>query len=167
MAKAGASPYPPYRITSAIVRLVEQIGELVGMLKARAGSAKPRLSRINRIKTIQGTLEIEGSTLTLEQVTAVLEGKRVLAAPREIQEARGAFAAYDKIPELKPHSEEDLLAAHRLMMFGLVDELGRFRSGGAGVHGPEGVVHIAPQAKHVPGLMSKLLDWAFNNLHLY
>lgn len=159
MANTPASPYPPYRITPAVVRLVGEIGESLGNLKARTGAAMPRLSRINRIKTIQGTLEIEGNSLTVGQVTAVLEGRRVLAEPREIQEVRNAFAAYEKIPELHPHLEKDLLTAHGLMMFGLVDELGRYRCGSVGVHGPEGVVHIAPQAKQVPGLMSKLFDW--------
>jgi len=151
---------PPYIITTAILSLVEQIGEALGMLKAtQPEESRLRLHRVNRLKTIQASLEIEGNTLSLDQVTAVLEGKRVLAQPRELQEVRNAFAAYEAMGEWSPHSREDLLAAHALLMVGLVDELGRFRSSGVGVHGAEGVIHIAPPAERVARLMADLLDW--------
>lgn len=149
---------PPYQITPPILTLVEQIGEALGTLKATTPAA-PRLHHVNRIKTIQASLEIEGNTLDLEQVTAVLAGKRVLAQPRELQEVRNAFAAYEAMPGWTTHSREDLLAAHTVLMAGLVDELGRFRSSGVGVHGVEGVIHIAPPAERVGGLMDDLLDW--------
>ncbi len=128
--------------------------------KARkTGSGKLRLNRINRIKTIQGSLEIEGNTLTVGQVAAVLEGRTVLAPPQEIREVRNAFAAYEKIPELTPHSQKNLLAAHKVLMLGLVEELGCFRSGVVGVGGAGGIIHIAPQAKRIPVLMTRLLGW--------
>ncbi|MGI9558969.1 MAG: Fic family protein [Thermodesulfobacteriota bacterium] len=156
----GKQAKPPYEITPAILRNVVEIGELLGALKAHSGwGSKPRLSRVNRIKTIQGTLEIEGNTLSREQVTAVLEGKAVLAPPREIQEVKNAFAAYDKLSELVPHSQKSLFDSHKLMMFGLVDDLGCFRSGNVGVRGAEGVVHVAPPVKQVSGLMKNLLGW--------
>ena len=87
---------PPYQITPAILRLIEQVGEAIGQIQARDDiKTVPRLRRNNRIKTIQASLEIEGNTLGLDQVTALLEGKRVLGLPREIHEVQNAFKAYD------------------------------------------------------------------------
>ena len=151
---------PPYRITPNILRCVERIGEALGKLRLDSESATvPILRRGNRIKTIQASLAIEGNTLSLEQVTAVIAGKRVLAPPREIQEVRNAFAAYEELPHWSVHSRTDLLAAHGLMMAGLVDEIGCFRSGGVGIQRGKKVVHVAPPAARVPGLIDDLLAW--------
>jgi len=151
---------PPYRITPTILHLVEQIGEALGKLRAGSDSAVvPILRRGNHIKTVHASLAIEGNTLSLEQVTAVLSGKRVLAQPREIQEVRNAFAAYEKISDWTAHSRADLLAAHGLLMAGLVDETGHFRSGEVGIRRGEEVIHIAPPAARVPALMDDLLAW--------
>lgn len=151
---------PPYQVTPAILSLVEQIGESLGRIQMSDPMAgKPHLHRINRLKTIQASLEIEGNSLSLDQVTAVLEGKRVLAQPRELQEVRNAFATYEAMSQWAPQREADLLAAHALLMAGLVDELGQYRSGGVGVHGAEGLIHVAPPASRVPALMSSLLQW--------
>jgi len=138
---------PPYHITSAILHLVEQIGEALGKLRSCSGSAAvPLLRRGNRIKTIQASLAIEGNTLSLEQVTAIVEGKRVLGLPREIQEVRNASSAYEQLSSWSPHSRRDLLAAHGLLMAGLTDEAGRFRSGGVAIHRGRRIVHVAPPA---------------------
>ena len=151
---------PPYRITPGILHSIEQIGEALGNLRAHSDSAiLPILRRGNRIKTIQASLAIEGNTLSLEQVTAVIAGKRVLAPPREIQEVRNAFAAYEELPNWSTYSRKDLLAAHGIMMAGLVDENGCFRSGKVGIQQGEKIVHIAPPAKRVPALMDDLLAW--------
>lgn len=151
---------PPYRITPAILHSIEQVGEALGNLRVGYDSAVvPVLRRGNRIKTVQASLAIEGNTLSLEQVTAVLSGKRVLAQPREIQEVRNAFAAYEKLPEWTAHSRADLLAAHGLMMAGLADEAGRFRSGEVGIQRGGKVIHVAPPAARVPALMDDLLAW--------
>ena len=151
---------PPYRITPGILHSIEQIGEALGNLRLHSESvAVPILRRGNRIKTVQASLAIEGNSLSLEQVTAVLSGKRVLAQPREIQEVRNAFAAYEKLSDWTAHSRADLLAAHGLLMAGLVDETGRFRSGGVGIQRGGEVVHIAPPAERVPALMDDLLAW--------
>jgi Fic family protein len=151
---------PPYRITPAILHSIEQLGEALGNLRAASDSAVvPVLRRGNRIKTVQASLAIEGNTLSLEQVTAVLSGKRVLAQPREIQEVRNAFAAYEKLPDWTAHSRADLLAAHGLLMAGLADEAGRFRSGGVGIQRGGEVIHIAPPPERVPALMEDLLAW--------
>jgi Fic family protein len=155
------APYkPPYRITSGILHSIEQIGEALGKLRAGSDSVVvPSLRRGNRIKTVQASLAIEGNTLSIDQVTAVLAGKRVLAHPREIQEVRNAFAAYEGLASWSPYSRTDLLAAHRLLMAGLVDEIGRFRSGGVGIHRGEEVVHVAPPADRVSALIDDLLAW--------
>ena len=151
---------PPFTVTDEMTNLVVRIGELVGSLTA--GSAQmpsPKLRKQNRIKTIQSSLAIENNSLTLDQVTAILEGKRVLGAPNEIQEVRNAIDAYELLLELNPYKEKDLLRAHRLMMHDLVRENGRFRSGGVGVFGQEGLVHLAPPAQRVPLLIADLLTW--------
>lgn len=151
---------PPYRITPAILSLVEKIGEHLGAIKsASCEKYRPHLHRINRIKTVQGTLEIEGNTLSIDQVTAVLDGKRVLANPRELQEVQNAFAVYEALEQWKTDSLEDLLSAHQMMTAGLVDEPGRFRSGNVGVHDADRVLHVAPGPKRVPELMGELLKW--------
>jgi Fic family protein len=150
----------PYHITPSILHSIEQIGEALGNLRVGADSAVVlALRRGNRIKTVQASLAIEGNTLSLEQVTAVLSGKRVLAQPREIQEVRNAFAAYEKMPEWSAHFCTDLLAAHGLLMAGLADEAGRFRSGGVGIQRGGEVIHIAPPPERVSALMDDLLAW--------
>lgn len=156
-----SKPYiPPYSLNSTIVSLVARIGEAVGRLAAhQAASASLRLRRINRIRTIQGSLAIEGNTLSTAQITAILEGKRVIAPPREIQEARNAINAYDLFTQWQPSAEEDLLAAHRILMNGLLDVPGHYRSGGVGVMAGAEVIHMAPPANRVPALMRDLLHW--------
>jgi len=128
---------PPYTITPLILQRVAEIVELLTRWSVSGDSAlSPQLRRNNRIRTIQASLAIENNTLSIEQVTAVLEGKQVLGLPREIQEVKNAFAAYDQLPEWQSHSGANLLAAHGLLMTGLVDEVGTFRSGGVGVQLP-------------------------------
>lgn len=152
--------HPPFTITPSILRLVGDISEATGRISARAENALDlRLRRINRIRTIQGSLAIEGNTLSREQITAILDGKRVVAPPREIQEARNAIAAYDRFEQWNPHSETDLLTVHGILMAGLIDEAGHYRHGGVGIMGGGQVLHMAPPAKRVPVLMGDLLRW--------
>lgn len=151
---------PLCTLTPAIVNLVARIGEVVGRHSVALGIQRDlRLRRINRIRTIQGSLAIEGNTLSEAQITAILDGKLVMAPPREIQEARNALKAYEQMPQWQPHRQADLLAAHQVLMAGLVDDAGRWRSGGVGVMAGDQVLHMAPQADRVPGLMSQLLGW--------
>ena len=113
---------PPFQITNKIVDDVAEISELTGRLSAHDHlSSNPNLRRTNRIRTIQGSLAIEGNSLSEEQITAILEGKRVLAPPREIQEVRNALAAYDRLEQWTAHKEADLLAAHAMLTAGLID----------------------------------------------
>lgn len=151
---------PPYTITPAILHLVADICETIGRYSARGEqNLTPRLRRENRIRTIQASLAIENNTLTLEQVTAVLKGKRVLGHPREIQEVRNAFVAYETMEEWDPGSQKNLLAAHRILMTAVVDDPGRYRTSGVGIYRGEQLVHMAPPADRVPQLMADLLDW--------
>ena len=154
-------PYsPPYEITQAIVDLVERIGECLGQLcQAGPSPLTPRLRRASRIQSVQASLNIEGNSLSLEQVTAVLDGKRVLGAPREIQEVQNALAAYEFMEHLDYGSFHDLCKAHGVLMQGLVDAPGSLRSGSVGIMSGEDVVHVAPPAKRVPFLVDDLLEW--------
>lgn len=147
---------PPYKITPKIINLVSKISEAVGSFY---GQEKLRLRRINRIKTIQGSLAIEGNTLTLDQVTAVLDGKLVIAPLSEVQEISNAIKAYDLLDNLDPNSLDDLLKAHYTMEMGLIDDAGMFRSGGVGVASGDDIIHYAPPAELVPKLMNDLFKW--------
>ena len=151
---------PPYTITPAILNLVAQISEAVGRLTVLTDSAKSlRLRRINRVRSIRGSLAIEGNALSEEQITAILDGKRVIAPPREIQEVRNAIAAYEHLEQWRPEAETDLLEAHHRMMDGLINEAGVYRRGGVGVMAGGRVIHMAPSADRVPVLMRDLIQW--------
>lgn len=154
---------PPFQLTHTMMRHVARIGELIGTWKAaNQNQLVPELRRGNRIKTIQASLAVEQNTLTLEQVTAVLEGKTVLGLPKEIQEVRNAFAAYEALEHWHPHQIDDLLAAHALLLHGLIDDAGHWRSKGAGIYRGEQLVHMAPPASQIPRLMADLFDWLAN-----
>ena len=151
---------PPFVATPAILSLVAAIGEQVGRLEASLPPERQLLlRRTNQLRTIQGSLAIEGNTLTLEQVTAVVAGKRVLGSVREVQEVRGAVAAYDQLGTWDPTKRDDLLAAHGVLMAGLVDRPGHYRTKAAGIQRGDAVVHIAPPAGQVRALMNDLLAW--------
>ena len=147
---------PPYTITPKITHLVAQISEAIGGYYAQENL---RLHRVNRIQTIRGTLAIEGNTLTTEQVTAVLEGKPVVAPINEVQEVRNALKAYELLDVLDPHKVDDLLKTHATMEAGLIDDAGRFRRGGAGVAAGNQIIHYAPDAERVPYLVDDLFEW--------
>jgi len=151
---------PPYTITAEILNRVAAISEAVGRLSVLADQARAlRLRRVSRIRSIHGSLAIEGNTLSEAQITAILEGKRVIAPPREVQEVKNALAAYDRFETWKPEVERDLLEAHRVLMSGLVDEAGIYRHGGVGVMAGGQVIHMAPPADRVPHLMADLFGW--------
>ena len=124
---------PPFSINDDIINLLAKTSELVGQVSILHKSSSLKLRRENRIKTIHSSLAIEHNSLSLEQVTAVINGKRILGAPQEIKEVQNAYEAYDIMLTLNPLSIEDLLKAHKLMMNDLVKENGRFRNGGVGI----------------------------------
>jgi Fic family protein len=151
---------PPYTITPEILNRVAAISEAIGRLTMLTDQARSlRLRRINRIRTIHGSLAIEGNTLSEAQITAILEGKRVIAPPREVQEVKNALAAYDRFDTWKPSSAKDLLEAHRILMSGLIDDAGLYRYGGVGVMAGQQVIHMAPPADRVPHVMNDLFGW--------
>lgn len=153
---------PPFEITNQMIDYVAEIAELVGKLNGTNHlTANPTLRRGNRIRTIHGSLAIEQNTLSLEQVTAVLNGKRVLAPPKDIAEVKNAYEIYERLDELDPYSVDDLLAAHGIMTRGLVEESGMFRTRPVGVVDSEGhVLHFGTLPQYVPDLVMELLEWA-------
>ena len=153
---------PPFEITNQMIDYVAEIAELVGKLNGTNHlTANPTLRRSNRIRTIHGSLAIEQNTLSLEQVTAVLNGKRVLAPPKDIAEVKNAYEIYERLDELDPYSVDDLLTAHGIMTRDLVEESGMFRTRPVGVVDSEGhVLHFGTLPQYVPDLVMELLEWA-------
>ena len=153
---------PPFEITNQMIDYVAEIAELLGKLNVTdALSSNPTLRRSNRIRTIHGSLAIEQNTLSLEQVTAVLNGKHVLALTKYIAEVKNAYEIYERLDELDPYSVDDLLTAHGIMTRGLVEESGMFRTRPVGVVDSEGhVLHLGTLPQYVPDLVLELLEWA-------
>lgn len=156
---------PPYEITDEMLELVSEIMENLGKLSGVNELEKlPRLRRVSRIKSIHSSLAIENNTLSIEQVTDVINGKRVLAPQKDIEEVHNAFNAYEKLSKINPYSIDDLLKIHGIMMNGLVKEAGSLRSGQVGVYNQDGkVVHLAPPADFVPQQLGQLFDWVKNS----
>lgn len=157
---------PPFTMNEEITNLIVEIGEYVGTITTYdAMRPNPVLRRENRIKTIHSSLAIEHNTLTLEQVTDVINGKRILGPPQDIREAKNAYEAYERASMLDPYSVKSLLLAHRIMMEGLVREAGSFRSGNVGVYAGAKLVHAGTPAKYVPDLMNQLFAWLKQSKH--
>ena len=152
---------PPYTLTDEMFDLVSQIMENLGKLNSVDDLEKlPRLRRINRIKSIHSSLAIENNTLSIEQVSDVINGKKVLGPQKDIIEVHNAFNAYEEVSKIDPYSIKDLLKIHSIMTNGLVKESGMFRFGQVGVYDQDGnVIHIAPPANIVPSLIKQLFDW--------
>lgn len=154
---------PPFKITNRILNLVANISEMIGKINVSDKTCYSlRLRKENRIKTIHSSLAIENNTLSIEQVTAIINGKRVLGMPQEIQEVKNAYDTYEHMLELNPYNINDLLKGHGMMMQSLASEAGRFRSGGVGVFNGDKLIHMAPPAKLVRGHIENLLGWTKN-----
>lgn len=152
---------PPFEITTSMLDKLAEIAELVGQVNAVAGlTTNPTLRRTNRIRTIYSSLAIEQNTLSLEQVTAVLNGKRIIAPPKDIAEVKNAYEIYEMMDSLNPYSVDDLLNAHAVMTRGLTVESGCFRSKPVGVVDKQGnILHFGALPDYAPGLTKELLDW--------
>ena len=151
---------PPFEITSKIIELISNISEKIGEISSiQNNSHYIQLRKENRIQTIHSSLAIENNSLSLEQITAIIDGKRVLGNPNEIQEVKNSVQAYDLLLTLNSYNEKDLLKAHKLMMQDLVENSGKYRTDGVGIFDGEHVVHVAPPAKRVPELMADLFEW--------
>ena len=151
---------PPFSMNEEITNLIVEIGEYVGTITTYdAMRPNPNLRRENQIKTIHSSLAIEQNTLTLKQVTDVINGKRILGPPQDIREVKNAYEAYERVSVLDPYSVKNLLLAHKIMMEGLVKEAGSFRSGNVGIYAGTKLIHAGTPAKYVPDLMKQLFTW--------
>lgn len=158
---------PKFTVSAECINLVADISAMLAKIEPGSISRDVRLRKINRVKSIQSSLQIEANSMTVEQVTAIIDGKRVLGPPREILEVQNAIRSYDMIPELDPFSAEDLLRLHGAMMAGLTDQAGMFRSVGVNVvNSATGeVIHHAPHPDFVPRFIGELLEWAASSEH--
>lgn len=159
--RALTNKQPPFEINERIMADVIEIAELVGRVSVTDKiSMNPTLRRTNRIQTIYSSLAIEQNTLDIEQVTAVLSGKRVIAPPKDIAEVKNAYEIYDNMDKLNPYSIDDLLKTHSVMERGLLNEAGEFRSRPVGVADSEGnILHFGTLPQYVPKLVQELLEW--------
>lgn len=153
---------PKYIITNEILNLVTQITSRVDAAARNDIENDPGQRKINHLRVVHSTLAIENNTLSLEQIAALSEKKKVIAPSQDIIEAKNAFEAYDRIQEFDPYDVLDLLNAHQILMKNLLKEPGRFRTGNIAVARGNDIVHIAPPADNVSGLMSDLLQWTEN-----
>lgn len=151
---------PPYQITDNILQLVASISEKLGEVNAVHLHKPPtELRKKNRIKTIQSSLEIEGNTLTEEQITALLENKRVIAPQKDILEVQNAIKVYDQLQKFNPNSIKGLEKAHGVLMQGLIENAGKLRTKNVGIVQGSKVKHVAPDGGMVKGLMNDLFSY--------
>lgn len=151
---------PPFTITSRIVNMIAEISAQIERYAIRLEQSYGlRLRKANRIKTIHSSLAIEGNTLSEDEVRDIIDGKTIVAPIKQIQEVKNAIRTYELFSELDAFSVKDLLKAHGVMMQAIIDDAGRFRHGGVGVFGEQGLIHMAPPADRVPYLMDDLFEW--------
>jgi Fic family protein len=154
---------PPYDITPKILRLITSVSEKIGEISASLiDRPSPQLRKQNKIKTIHSSLRIEGNTLTQEQVTAIIENKKVIGPRKDVIEVKNAIKVYDALTTFNPFSSKSFLGAHKLLMNELIDKPGKYRSEGVGIFQGVKMAHIAPPARNVPQLMSDLFNYVKN-----
>jgi Fic family protein len=155
---------PPYEITSDILKLTSSISERIGEIKS-AKLIKPptELRKRNRIKSIQSSLEIEGNTLTVEQITDLINNKRVIAPQKDIVEVKNAIELYSKLSEFDAYDVDSLCRAHGILMNSLIENAGQFRSSGVGIMKGDNITHVAPPGDIVYALMNDLFDYLKND----
>ena len=151
---------PPYEITDKMINLIANISALLPMISPNVSM---RLRKDRNIRSVHSSLAIENNTLSLEQATDVINGRRVVGSPSEILEVRNAFAAYSRIENFDPFAVSDFLEAHKLVMNGLTEDAGKFRSRGVGIYDGEKLVHAAPKAEFVHRHIDNLFGWAKNS----
>lgn len=151
---------PPFTITNTMLNLIVKISHKLGTLQIEY-ERNLHLRKENRIRSIQSSLAIENNGLTIEQVTAILDGKRVLGHPREIQEVKNAYDAYDEILTYQPYSVQDFLKAHSLLTQSIVEQAGYFRTKDVGIYDSAGrLVHMGARPQFVEKLITDLFTWA-------
>ena len=154
---------PPYEITSSILKLITSISEKIGEVNANfLNKPSPKLRKQNRIKTIHSSLKIEGNTLTEEQITALLENKRVIGPKKDVLEVLNAIKIYENLEEYNPSNEKSFLKAHQNLMEGLIENSGKYRNQSVGIVKGSKFQHLAPPFGKVPYLMKDL--WIFEKV---
>ncbi len=155
---------PPYQITEYIIKLIASVSEKIGEVNAlHLYKPAAELRKRNRIKTIQSSLEIEGNTLTEEQITALLDNKRIMAPAKDILEVQNAIEVYDQLKNFHPENMKDLTRAHAMLMKGLVDKAGKFRTSNVGIVKGSEIAHLAPGGLMVKSLMNDLFKYLKNH----
>jgi Fic family protein len=151
---------PPYQITPEILQLITSVSEKIGQINATfLDKPSPKLRKENRIKTIHSSLSIEGNTLTVEQITALIENKRVIGPEKDINEVLNAIRVYNQLHTFDPYSSQSFLKAHEILMQGLVVDSGKFRKKGVGIVAGDKLAHMAPPTENVPHLMNDLFRY--------
>lgn len=151
---------PPYEITPKILKLISSISEKIGEVNANYLSKQsPQLRKQNRIKTIQYSLQIEGNTLTEDQITALFEKKRVIGPKKDILEVLNAIKVYNELNTYKLYSDKDFLKAHSALMNGLIQNAGKYRNQSVGIVKGNNIEHVAPPFQNVPYLMKDLFAY--------
>lgn len=151
---------PPYDITPKILKLISSISEKIGEVNANYLSKQsPQLRKQNRIKTIQSSLQIEGNTLTEDQITALIDNKRIIGPEKDVLEVLNAIKVYNELNKYKLHSEKDFLNAHASLMNGLIKNAGKYRNQSVGIVKGNDIEHVAPPFQNVPYLMKDLFEY--------
>lgn len=155
---------PPYTITGKILKLVASISERIGEINSAHLNKPPtELRKKNRIKTIHSSLEIEGNTLTIEQITAIIENKRVVGSAKDILEVKNAITVYDYLDKLNPFSFDSFSEAHGMLMNGLIESAGRLRTKSVGIIKGSEITHVAPQSEMLKPLLNDLFNYLKND----
>jgi len=151
---------PPYDITPKVLKLISSISEKIGEINANYLSKQsPQLRKQNRIKTIQSSLQIEGNTLTEDQITALIDNNRILGPEKDVIEVINAIKVYDELQKFKLYSEKDFLDAHASLMKGLIPNPGKYRNQSVGIVKGNDIEHVAPPFQQVPYLMKDLFEY--------
>ncbi len=154
---------PPFTLTPNILNNLGRIERLIGRIESlNQPTPQPFLRKSNRVRTVQGNLAIEGNTLSLEQVTALIDGKTVIGKKNDIKEVVNAIEAYDSLTDFNPFAMRDILKAHKTMMAGLINTAGKWRDTNVGVIKGTAIAHVAPKADRVPHLMNELFAFTKN-----
>ena len=151
---------PPYNLTSEILKLVSEVSHKIGEVNASfLTKQSPELRKRNRIRTIQASLAVEGNTLSIDQVTAIIENKRILGPTKDIKEVANAIEVYKQVNQFNPFNEKTFLSAHKILMQGLIKNAGQYRNSGVGIVKGSKITHLTPPAGNVSFLMKDLFNY--------
>lgn len=154
---------PLYTLTNSMLNKVVDISKAIGNLEFQV-ERNLTLRKENRIKSIHSSLAIEKNSLSVQQITDIIDGKRVLGHPKEIQEVKNAYDAYEEILTFNPYAQSDFLKAHSLMTAGIVNESGQYRNRDVGIYDESGqVIHMGARPQFIPALMDDLFTWGVEN----